>query len=172
MWIEVFEAAERDTEELLSRLLFMFNNVKSHREQKAAYDSKIIKYLEAWGLNRTDNPDTYLKNINRIGLHVKSNLDDMRKYLGNKNPDLSIACLIELGNLIRYLEEVMSLRWPGSENPETKNDYLFEIVDLLRLTSNKLGELISQIDNLDKSDKSLINERNTRNPWSIYATKP
>mgnify|MGYP000436353630 CR=1 FL=1 len=51
-----------------------------------------------------------------------------------------------------------------------------EVIDLSNTQKSnlqfKLGELISQIDDLDKIDKSLISELNTRNPWSKYAKKP
>ncbi len=172
MWIEIFEKTERDAQELLTRLEFMYLNIKSHKEKGTPYDQKIIKYLNAWGLDKQDSPDIYLSNTNKIWEKVTLSITKMREHLGQKEPDPSIGALSALGNLIRYLEEVMSLWWPGSENPETKNDYLFEFVDLLRQNSNKLGELISQIDDLDKIDKSLISELNTRNPWSKYAKKP
>ena len=85
MWIEIFEQTERDSQVLLNRLEYMHLNIKSHKEKGTPYDQKIIKYLNAWGLDKQDNPDVYLSNTNEIWEKVTLNLTKIREHLGQKN---------------------------------------------------------------------------------------
>ena len=172
MWIEIFEKTERDAIELLNRLEYMYLNIKSHKEKDTPYDQRIIQYLNAWGLNKQDNPDIYLSSTNKIWEKVKFNLNRMREHLGNKNPGFSIASLMELGTLMRYLEEVMYLWFPGEDHLKTHGDFLFEIVSSLNAQIYNLGKLEDQINDIQKVSLSIISELDMNNPWLKYATKP
>ncbi|EPJ45134.1 MAG: hypothetical protein OFPII_29910 [Osedax symbiont Rs1] len=172
MWIEVFGKADKDAEELLKRLNFMFNNVKSHKEKGTDYDVKIVKFLEAWGMNKQDNPDKYLINIDLMWRFVNRGLSHMRQALYDKQPSSALARIDHLGESFNYFEEVLHLRSPESNSLELKNDYLFSVVSLLVSHTYEIGTINSQIFDLDQIDQSLINELNISNPWAKYGTKP
>ena len=170
MWIEVFEKTERDAQELLNRLEYMYLNIKSHKEKGTPYDQKIIKYLNAWGLDKQDSPDFYLSNTNKIREYVLFCLDKMRESLGNKNPDSSLFRAISLGSLLKYFEEVMHLWWTGHEMPVKTDDYLFEMVGQLYLSRRKIAENKSLFTSIDVYEQSLFNELSKNNPWSKHAS--
>ncbi|EPJ45133.1 MAG: hypothetical protein OFPII_29900 [Osedax symbiont Rs1] len=116
MWIVIFEEVEQDAEELLNRLKFMFDNIKRHRDKKTNYDARIIIYLNAWGLNHQDDPNLFLDNTDRIWRQINTNLDFMRKGLGDQKASSAIAIAraraVMLGSLVGFLEEALHLRWP------------------------------------------------------------